>query len=333
MPRQARIDAPGALHHIAARGIDRGKIFADVTDKYTFLERLGDILTDTETRCDAWALIPNHFHLLLRTGNTPVATVMRRLLTGHALWFNRGHHRQGHLFQNRYKSILCQEDKYFLELVRYIHLNPIRAKLVPNMQSLDRYSYGGHSVLMGRRNNVWQDTDSVLRLFDEKRRAARRRYRVFVEKGVALGKRADLIGGGLIRSNGGWANVKAMRKAKVYQKADERILGDGEFVQGVLETAKEKMERKYALRAQGIDLDFIAERVSKIFKIPPEELWLPGKQRIRVNARSLLCYWACRQLGISMAEMSRKMNISVMAISYNVQRGEKLDKEFGYSLI
>jgi REP element-mobilizing transposase RayT len=333
MPRKYRIDAPGALHHIIARGIERGKIFADVTDKYNFLERLGDILTDTETRCYAWALIPNHFHLLLRTGNTPVATVMRRLLTGHALWFNRRHQRHGHLFQNRYKSILCQEDKYFLELVRYIHLNPIRAKLVPNMQSLDRYSYGGHSVLMGRRNNVWQDTDSVLRLFDEKRRAARRRYRVFVEKGVALGKRADLIGGGLIRSNGGWANVKAMRKAKVYQKADERILGDGEFVQGVLETAKEKMERKYALRAQGIDLDFIAERVSKIFKIPPEELWLPGKQRIRVNARSLLCYWACRQLGISMAEMSRKMNISVMAISYNVQRGEKLDKEFGYSLI
>ena len=105
--------------------------------------------------------------------------------------------------------------------------------------------------------------------------------------------------------------MKAMRKAKVYQKADERILGDGEFVQGVLETAKEKMERKYALLAQGIDLDFIAERVSKIFKISPAELWLPGKQRIRVNARSLLCYWACRQLGISMAEMSRTMNISV----------------------
>ena len=333
MPRKSRIDSPGALHHITARGIERGKIFADRTDKYSFLERLGDILTDTETRCYAWALIPNHFHLLLRTGNIPVATVMRRLLTGHALWFNRRHQRHGHLFQNRYKSILCQEDKYFLELVRYIHLNPLRSKLVPNMQSLDQYSYGGHSVLMGRRNVVWQDTDSVLRLFGEKRRAAQRRYRVFVEKGVALGKRADLIGGGLIRSNGGWANVKAMRKAKVYQKADERILGDGEFVQGVLETAKEKMERKYALLAQGIDLDFVAERTSKIFKISPEELWLPGKQRIRVNARSLLCYWACRQLGISMAEMSRKMNISVMAVSYNVQRGEKLDKEFGYSLI
>jgi REP element-mobilizing transposase RayT len=333
MPRKSRIDAPGALHHITARGIERGKIFADRTDRYNFLERLGDILTDTETRCYAWALIPNHFHLLLRTGNIPVATVMRRLLTGHALWFNRRHQRQGHLFQNRYKSILCQEDKYFLELVRYIHLNPLRSKLVPNMQSLDQYSYGGHSVLMGRRNAVWQDTDSVLRLFGKKRRAARRRYRVFVEKGVALGKRADLIGGGLIRSNGGWANVKAMRRAKVYQKADERILGDGEFVQGVLETAKEKMERKYAMLVQGIDLDFIAGRVSKIFKIPPEELWLPGKQRIRVNARSLLCYWACRQLGISMAEMSRKMNISVMAVSYNVQRGEKLDKEFGYTLI
>jgi len=332
MPRKSRIDAPGALHHITARGIERSKIFVDITDKYNFLERLGGILTDTETRCYAWALIPNHFHLLLRTGNIPIATVMRRLLTGHALWHNRRHQRHGHLFQNRYKSILCQEDKYFLELVRYIHLNPLRAKLVQNMQSLDHYSYGGHSVLMGRRNNDWQDTDSVLRLFGEKRPAARRHYRVFMEKGIVLGKRADLIGGGLVRSHGGWANVKAMRKAKIYQQADERILGDGEFVQRVLETAKEKMERKYALLAQGIDLDFIAERVAEIFEISSEDLWLPGKHRKRVNARSLLCYWACRQLGISMAEMSRTMNVSVMAVSYNVQRGEKLDKEFGYSL-
>ena len=253
-------------------------------------------------------------------------------MTGHALWYNRRHQRHGHLFQNRYKSILCQEDKYFLELVRYIHLNPLRAKLVQNMQSLDQYSYGGHSVVMGRRNNDWQDTDSVLRLFGKKRPTARRHYRVFMEMGIALGNRVDLIGGGLILSHGGWSNVKAMSQAKIYQKADERILGDGEFVQQALDTAKEEMARKYALQAQGVNIDYIADRVSEIFEIPSAELWLPGKHRKRVNARSLLCYWACRQLGISMAEMSRTLNVSVMAVSYNVQRGEKLDKEFGYSL-
>jgi len=104
MPRKSRIDAIGALHHVIARGIERGKVFQDTTDKRNFLDRLGGILNDTETRCYAWALISNHFHLLLRTGAVPIATVMRRLLTGHALWYNRRHRRYGHLFQNRYPS-------------------------------------------------------------------------------------------------------------------------------------------------------------------------------------------------------------------------------------
>jgi REP element-mobilizing transposase RayT len=130
MPRKARIDAPGALHHIIARGIARKKVFDDDVDRDFFLERLGTIVQESRTRCFAWALIPNHFHLLLKTGAIPIATVMKRLLTGYAMRYNRRHKRFGHLFQNRYKSILCQEDSYLLELVRYIHLNPLRAGLV-----------------------------------------------------------------------------------------------------------------------------------------------------------------------------------------------------------
>lgn len=123
MPRQARKDSPGALHHIIARGIERRTIFNDDQDRDSFIDRLGTIIEQTGTECYAWALIPNRFHLLLRTGNAPIATVMRRLLTGHAVTFNRRHRRSGHLFQNRYKSILCQEDPYLLERVRYIHSN------------------------------------------------------------------------------------------------------------------------------------------------------------------------------------------------------------------
>jgi len=130
MPRKARIDAPGALHHVMVRGIDRRDIFSDQKDYTDFMDRLGDLLIETRTSCYAWALIPNHFHLLLRTGNSPISVLMKRLLTGYAINFNRRHNRYGHLFQNRYKSILCQEDSYLLELVRYIHLNPLRAGLV-----------------------------------------------------------------------------------------------------------------------------------------------------------------------------------------------------------
>ena len=113
--------------------------FEDDTDRYNFITRLGDILLETKTPCYAWALIPNHFHILTRTGGTPLATVMRRLLTGYAVSFNRRHKRSGHLFQNRYKSILCQEDTYLLELVRYIHLNPLRAGIVSDLKQLARF--------------------------------------------------------------------------------------------------------------------------------------------------------------------------------------------------
>lgn len=333
MPRKSRIDAPGALHHIIARGIDRGKIFQDPADKNNFLDRLGDILIDTETPCYAWALIPNHFHLLLRTGSVPIATVMRRLLTGHALYYNRRHRRYGHLFQNRYKSVLCQEDTYLLELVRYIHLNPLRARLVQNMSSLDKYSFSGHCIIMGRRKNDWQDTATVMQMFGEKIRAARLEYRTFVEKGIEQGKRNDLTGGGLIRSHGGWANVKAMRCAKVFEKADERILGDGKFVQEVLAKAEEKINRRYMMQAMGIGLEQLAQQVSERFDIPVEELWMPGKHRQRVKAKSLLCYLANRELGTSMAELSRQMKVSVMAISYAVKRGEKIAKECKMKLL
>ena len=125
MPRQARIDAPGALHHIIARGIERRRIFRTRKDYLDFIDRLSSLLDSTGTRCYAWALIPNHFHLLLKTGSVPIATVMRRLLTGYAVSFNNRHCRHGHVFQNRYKSILCQEETYLKELVRYIHLNPL----------------------------------------------------------------------------------------------------------------------------------------------------------------------------------------------------------------
>lgn len=154
MPRQPRLDAPGLLQHVMARGIERRKLFRDDKDRNSFLDRLATILEETQTQCYAWALIPNHFHLLVRTGATPLSKVMRRLMTGYAVTFNRRHKRSGHLFQNRYKSVVCEEDPYLLELIRYIHLNPIRAGLVNNdLKQLDKYPWTGHSVILGRRKN------------------------------------------------------------------------------------------------------------------------------------------------------------------------------------
>jgi len=333
MPRKARIDAPGALHHIICRGIERRRIFQDDTDRDNFVDRLGKILIETSTPCFAWALIPNHVHLLLRTGKVPIATVMKRLLTGYVVTFNRRHKRHGHLFQNRYKSILCQEDPYLLELVRYIHLNPLRAKIVKTLKGLDSYSYCGHSILMGKSKNDWQDINKVLSLFGTRVSSARKRYRSFVEKGVAQGKRPELTGGGLVRSFGGWSALKSLRKGSIHLKGDERILGDSDFVQSVLEAEDEKMERRYRLKAQGYDLDKLIRRVAELCDIEPRDLMAPGKQPQRVRARSLLCYWAVKELGISGTTVAKKLGITQPAASKAVQRGEKLALDNNFRLV
>jgi len=284
MPRKSRIDVPGALHHVIGRGINRQEIFSDKTDCKNLLDRLGDILVETNTACYARALLPNHFHLLLRTGNAPVSTVMRRLLTGYALTYNRRHRRFGHLFQNRYKSILCQQDPYLLELVRYIHLNPLRAKLVSDYKALGRYPYCGHSAILGRRKNDWQDTQYILRLFGNKQRSARGKYREFVRKGIEKGRCPELIGGGLLRSQGGWAAVKALRRSGAYQKGDERILGDSDFVEQVLSQADEQLQQRYRMQAEGYDLDKLVQRVAEIMDMSSEEIMDSAKNRKTVQA-------------------------------------------------
>jgi putative transposase len=333
MPRRSRIDAAGALHHVMVRGIERGAVFRNDADRDHFLERLGEILQDTQTLCYAWVLIPNHFHLLLRTGPVPISTVMRRLLTGYALWHNLTHRRHGHLFQNRFKSILCQEDVYLLELVRYIHLNPIRAHLVGDLEELGGYPYGGHSVLMGKVKRSWQETQGVLAMFGEKPGAARRRYLAFAKKGLVQGRRQDLTGGGLLRSAGGWEGVRALREEKAYQRNDERILGDGDFVGRVLALANEAMERRYALKARGVDLSAIASRVSAVLGVKPEEVWAEGRYRHIVKARSLLCYWAVRELGVPMSSLSKKLGISIPSVSDSVSRGRRIAEAGGFRLV
>lgn len=332
MPRGSRIDAAGAVHHIMVRGIERRKIFDSDADRDHFLHRMGEILLDTQTTCFAWALMPNHFHLLLRTGKVPISTIMRRLLTGYALWFNRSRCRHGHLFQNRFKSILCQEDSYLLELVRYIHLNPLRARLVKSIQELDAFPYSGHSTLMGGFQKSWQETDEILKLFGSKPALARRMYRQFVEQGIGQGRRNDLAGGGLIRSAGGWEGLKQKREEGQYQRSDERILGDSDFVSRVLEKTKESLTKSQKLKSEGMDVDKIAAQVSRLMGIAVEDVWAIGKQQHIVNARSLLCYWAVRELGVSMSSLSRRLRISLPAISKSVVRGKQIAEDNAFKL-
>ncbi len=332
MPRLARLDAPGVLHHIMIRGIERRNIFRIKKDREDFLDRFANLLPETQTACYAWVLMSNHAHFLFKTGNVPLATLMRRLLTGHAVSFNRRHRRHGQLFQNRYKSIVCQEDIYLRELVRYIHLNPVRAGIVEDITQLNKYPYCGHSAILGIEDRIWQDVNTVLRYFGKIVKSARKAYLLYMASGFDQGHRDELTGGGLIRSLGGWSEIARTNLKESHNKSDERILGESTFVSDILSQANERYERKYELKRLGYDLNRVAVKVSEIYDIDVDDFLSKGKQQKKVKARSLFCYWASRELEVSLTELSRRIGISVPAVGYSVERGSIIAKENNYNL-
>ncbi|MBI9086968.1 MAG: transposase [Desulfobacterales bacterium] len=321
MPRKARIDAPGALHHIIARGIEKKPIFHDDNDRLNFLERFGTILDETGTPCLAWALMPNHVHLLLKTGLAPISKVMRRLLTGHAQQFNRRHRRHGHLFQNRYKSFLCEEETYLKELVRYIHLNPVRGGGVRNMKQLKRYPFCGHGTLMGALEYTWQDAPSVLKRFGKNIGEARERYSLFVSDGVSMGRRPELVGGGLIRSVGGWSELKALRDTGRHVFSDERILGSSDFAEFALMHAREQLDKEAMAKAAGLDLEMVTEAVSHLFDQAPDLIRSASRKGTVARTRSLICWFAVERLGIRAVEVAKRLDLTPSSVSKLVSRG------------
>ena len=279
------MDAPGALHHVIGRGIEKTQIFRSRKDREDFLRRLGELSEAGALSIYAWALMDTHFHLLLRTGNQSVSQSMRRLLTGYVVNFNRRHKRYGHLFQNRYKSILCEEDPYFLELVRYIHLNPLRAGKVENVKMLGSYPWAGHSVIMGKQERKWQDVGKVLAYFGSRKRKALAGYEEYVGEGIKAGKRADLTGGGLVRSLGGWAEVMSVRRRGERTASDARILGKADFVEEVFSEAEEKVKETLRWRKEVLSLEILLGQVAKEEKVEPEEIRRGSRRRPVAKAR------------------------------------------------
>ena len=168
---------------------------------------------------------------------------------------------------------------------------------------------------MGKTKQSWQNIDTVLIYFGKQKGPARRNYHAFVAKGIELGRQRDLTGGGLIRSLGGWEAITVLKKAGGHAKSDERILGDGDFVQNVLSQSQETLMRRYALQTNGVDLDFIADRVAQLLDMESAQVWLPGKYKQQVAARSLLCFWAVRELGVSMTALGKRLDISTVVVS------------------
>jgi REP-associated tyrosine transposase len=314
MPRTSRLDIPGLLYHVTARGVERRDIYLDDDDRSSFLDRFSSLLQETGTECLAWALMSNHFHLLIRPHHTRLATFMRRLLTGYAVSFNRRHTRSGHLFQNRYHSVICEEDAYLLELVRYIHLNPVKVGLVAGLEQLDTYPLTGHAVLMGNRSFVGQNVEPVLAQFARTKNAAISKYRKFIQDGL----NADAAEGKAV--SGVKQLIKSLHQKNTELVDDQRILGSFSF-------AAELKRNIGDIQTPAVRLTELLARVAKVYKVNPDTLSGRGRTRALSDARALFCHLAFNQLHHNGAALARMLNVSRSAVCLAVRRGEGLIKE------
>ncbi|MCX5782719.1 MAG: transposase [Elusimicrobia bacterium] len=331
MPRSKRLEIPGAIYHVIVRGIEGREIFLHDFDREEFLRRLEKALKETGHKCYAWALMPNHIHLLITTGTNSLSDMMRKVLTGYAIYFNRKYKRSGYLYQNRYKSILCQEDVYFLELIRYIHLNPLIGGVVKSLEELENYWWTGHSVLIGKRERLWQTADDVLIRFSEQKDDAIQKYKEYIFSGKNMGKRNDLIGGGLKRSEGIWKNAKG--EPINHKRADERILGDSCFVEKVLKAADEKLEKEVALKNAGWNLDRLVDDVCSKMEITRDDLKKKGRRNKISRAKGLIAYLGCKELGAKRTEIARLFGTSKQSIGKVIEFGQAEAKASNYNLL
>jgi putative transposase len=299
------------------RGIERRAIFRDDKDRADFVARLVRLVGATGLHVYAWALLPNHAHLLIRTGVRPLSRVMRSLLTGYAGAFNRRHHRVGHLFQNRYKSVVVEAEPYLLELVRYLHLNPLRAKVLPDLGTLARFPWTGHSALLGTVPRPWQDTGTILAQFGPAPRRARAAYLAFMAAGVPQGRRPDLQGGGLLRSCGGWAAVAHLRRGRETYLSDERILGGSAFVAQIQQEA----ESKRVLHHHPLTLAAVIARVCQHIGLPPAHLDAGCRRPTASRARAGIAFLWTEVLGRPGRPLAAVLGVRPQAVYQAAVRG------------
>jgi REP element-mobilizing transposase RayT len=313
MPTKKRITVPGAIAHIMARGIDGRDIFCDDADRSYFLGLLASVVSKTGYHCYGWVLMNNHYHLIVRTSEQPLNSLMRVLNSLYAKYYNTKYARRGYLFQDRFKSILSQDQHYLEELIRYVHLNPVRAGICANIKELDAYPWCGHTVLMGKAGNAFQTTEAVLRRFGKDEKTSRKNYREFIRQGI-----------GTIEEE--WI-VKAVRESnKGVEKKDAPscwVIGEQEFVSSVMKKNAEKVRTELICR-QYWSLDKAAEKICTMHKIDRETFMKRNSQAAQSVCRKKFAFICFRILGYTVAEIARYIHLSGPAVSWAVKQGAEL---------
>ena len=313
MPTKKRIVVPGAIAHIMARGIDGLVIFGEDSDRICFLNQLEAALAKTGYLCYAWALMDNHYHIVVRCSDQQFDRLMRTLNSRYARYFNRKYQRRGYLFQDRFKSIISQDQRYLEELIRYVHLNPLRAGICKNIEELDIYSWCGHRILLGNSENRFQAIEPVLRRFGSTKESARAAYRTFIQAGIeSIG--SEWIIDAVRRSNQG---VDRKDKPECW------VIGDRDFVVSVMEKYKKRLKARGALRKKWSIAD-VFEHIARRYKVNPEVLKKRSRSTSVSECRQRCAYLCCRVIGYSLEEVAEFMKISSPAVFWAAKKGGEL---------
>ena len=288
MARKPRIHYPGAVYHVMLRGNAGQDIFFNGVDCSHFYLLIQKGIKRFGHRTHAFCLMANHIHLVIQVADIPLSSIMHNLSFRYTRYINTRRKCTGHLFQGRYKAILLDADTYLLELVRYIHLNPVRSGIV---RKPEEYRWSSHRAYLGQENLPWLFTEWVLSCFSNQADQARHLYDKFVAEGTTEKFRPEFYRG--------------MRES--------RILGDDTFAEEALQRANEKMKRK-------VTIDGIIEHVCRMYKINPGELGEAGKQRVLSEARAMAAWLVRESDGISLTELGKYVNRELSSLSIAANR-------------
>lgn len=285
MGRPPRIHVPGALYHVISRGNQRQTIVKSDSDRHTYLRLLAETWRRHAFRLYAFVLMGNHVHLILEVGTSPLAKIMQTLQYRYTRYFNRTYRTKGHLFQGRYTAILCEKDAYLLELVRYVHLNPVRAKLVKQPA---QYPWSSHRAYLGRSESPYVDTKFVLGQFARTRGTAVRRYTAYIDDALPQGHRPDL-----------------------YRVVDQQVLGGEDFVAAM----RPRRSAPGPVPMVAVSLEEIGTAVCQRLGLARTSLFARSKERGITLAKRLTALLALEVAGYSQRAVATQVGLEATSLS------------------
>jgi len=313
MPRMARIESPGSLYHIMAHSIEGKDLFIDDQDRNEFLSRFTKGLTGCAFQCYAWALMDNHYHFLIRSSELPLSKLMRPLNGGYARYYNKKYKRRGYLFQDRFKSVLCQDQEYAAELIRYIHLNPLRAGKVKSLDQLKTFAWCGHGFLLGVNNaygEQFQNRKESLRRFGDNETSALEAYMQYLAQGCP----------GEDNQKAGQLSITEATEIAGSCKGWPAVIGNHEFVRNALNKYKTYMNRKHREADYPLVLETISNKVCTEYGITKDELLKRGKMNKRSDARAAFCYQLHLTELIPLSVIAEYLRTTISPISVHVKK-------------